>query len=63
MLLGEFLVEIHCHNMHNDQAALKYTLVTFPTMDTHWMRRGTNMGAWLLIPTSTVNGVDMGVQE
>ena len=45
------------------QAALEEDMITASALVALQLRRGANIGAWLIVLPSTVNGTEMGAQE
>ena len=63
MILRKGEGDIQSRHLQYAQTALEEAMATAPTLDYHCLRRGTNMGTWLTVLLSSLNGMDLGYQE
>ena len=61
--LKEGREEFRKWNANRSEEALEETLAGDPVQVARCLRRLTNMGAWLIVQPSTVNGTEFGAQE
>ena len=60
MIIKEGHGEIRIYGMHNSQVDLDGSMSKVPALSSCHLRHSINTGAWLLMPTSTVNGKKLG---
>ena len=55
--------DIRHRNSLNSMGALADVMVTLPDTEAHWMQWGSKIISWIIVQISTVNWMDLGVQD